>query len=50
MGGKLIWGREALTILVRLGALVEEDLGVVGELLHELGVVLVLVLPACFSC
>ena len=39
-----------LTILVWLGALVEEDNGVVGELLHDLSVALVLVLPAGLGC
>ena len=39
-----------LTILVGLGALVEEDNGVVGELLHLLSVVFVLIFSADLSC
>ena len=43
-------GGMLLTALVGLGALVEEDLGVVGKLLNLLCVVLVLVFPAGLSC
>ena len=45
-----IKGKRRLTALVGLGALVEEDLGVVGKLLNLLSVVLVLVFPAGLSC